>query len=119
MCVSASTAGNYSSEWNTFEAYCAVEHKPPVNPLLLESAWIQRVGAVVAGQMAEGVLIGFIGWLTAMRKIDPRTGEANHHYKASTICKYTRDVRLTMERKCGNKFGTRIRFCPCKKAEIG
>ena len=43
MCVSASTAGNYSSEWNTFEAYCAAEHKPPVNPLLLESAWIQRV----------------------------------------------------------------------------
>jgi hypothetical protein len=30
--------------------------------------------------MAEGVLIGFIGWLTAMRKIDPRTGQANHHY---------------------------------------
>jgi hypothetical protein len=60
MCVNASTAGNYSSEWATFEAYCAVEHKPPVNPLLLESAWIQRVGGVVAGQMAEGVLIGFI-----------------------------------------------------------
>jgi hypothetical protein len=105
MCVSASTAGNYSSEWNTFEAYCAVEHKPPVSPLLLESTWIQRVGAVVAGQMAEGVLIGFIGWLTAMRKTDPRTGVAGYHYKASTICKYTRDVRLTMERKCGNKFG--------------
>ena len=98
------TMCNYSSEWATFEAYCT-EHKPAVSPLLLESAWIQRVGGVVAGQMAEGVLIGFIGWLTAMRKIDPRTGQANRHYKASTICKYTRDVRLTMERKCGNKFG--------------
>jgi hypothetical protein len=37
---------NYSSEWATFEAYCT-EHKPDVSPLLLESAWIQRVGAVV------------------------------------------------------------------------
>jgi hypothetical protein len=105
MCVSASTAGNYSSEWATFEAYCASEHKPPVNPLLLESTWIQRVGGIVAGQLAESVLVGFIGWLTAMRKKDARTGEVSHHYKASTICKYTRDVRLTMERKCGNKFG--------------
>jgi hypothetical protein len=101
MCVSARTAGNYSSEWATFESYCAVAHKPAVGPLLLESAWIQRVGAVVAGQLAEGALVGFVGWLTAMRKKD-----GSHHHKASTIyCKYTRDVRLAMERKCGNKFG--------------
>jgi hypothetical protein len=34
-----------------------------------------------------------------------RKKDGSHHYKASTICKYTRDVRLAMERKCGNKFG--------------
>jgi hypothetical protein len=68
--------------------------------------------------MAEGVLIGFIGWLTAMRKIDPRTGEANRHYKASTICKYTRDVRLTMERKCGNKFGGGLIPTPVRLPDV-
>jgi hypothetical protein len=85
MCVSASTADNCSSEWTAFESYCAMEHKPPVNPLLLESALIQRVGAVVAGQHAETVLVGFAGWLTVMRK-----NGGSHHYKAPTICKYTR-----------------------------
>ena len=102
MCVRASTAGNYASEWRTFEAYCSSVHHPPVSPLLLDASWIQYVGPIKAGQIAENVLIGFIGWLAAMRRKD---GGDGYHYKASSICKYTRDVRKAMERKCGTKFG--------------
>jgi hypothetical protein len=104
MCVRASTAGNYASEWRTFESYCSSAHRPTVSPLLLGASWIQFVGPIKAGQIAENVLIGFIGWLAAMRCKD---GSDRYHYKASSICKYTRDVRVrkAMERKCGTKFG--------------
>jgi hypothetical protein len=30
----------------------------------------------------------------------------SYHYQASTICKYTRSVRQSLETKCGLKFGS-------------
>jgi hypothetical protein len=56
----------------------------------------------VTGRIADGVLIGFVGWMVAMRK---KGGSGGYHHKASSICKCTRDVRKAMERKCGQKFG--------------
>ena len=100
--VRANTESNYDSQWRLFETYCGTVHTPPTDPLMLSPSLVQRWGGLVVGLHAEGVLLGFIGWLTTMVKGDPPA----YHYKASTICKYTRSVRQSLETKCGLKFGS-------------
>jgi hypothetical protein len=67
---------------------------------------VSALGGLMAGQMAEAVLIGFLGWLIMMKKpVDPTSGLVANWYKASSIKKYVQNVRRTMEIRCGIQFG--------------
>ena len=102
--VRCNTEANYDSQWRGFEAYCATTHNPPTDPLLLNPSLIHHYGGLMVGMHAEIVLLGYIGWMSSMMKLPPK--ETEYHYMASTICKYARSVRATMEDKCGVKFGS-------------
>jgi hypothetical protein len=79
-----------------------MEHVPRIAPPpdLLSVEVIQAVGSLVAGRLAERVLVAFLGWLAMMRKGD------GYWYKASSITKYVQNVRRIMEQRCGMQFGS-------------
>jgi hypothetical protein len=100
--VRCNTAANYESQWQLFSAFCALEHVPRIAPPpdLLSVEVVQAVGSIMAGRLAERVLVAFLGWLAMMRKGD------DHWYTASSITKYVQNVRRIMEQRCGMRFGS-------------
>ena len=84
--VRCNTAANYESQWQLFSAFCALEHVPRIAPPpdLLSVEIVQAVGGIMAGRLAERVLVAFLGWLAMMRKGN------DYWYKASSITKYVR-----------------------------
>ena len=106
--VRCNTAENYQSQWLLFSAFCQEVFVPSITapPDLLSVELVSALGGLMAGQMAETVLIGFLGWLTMMKKpVDPTSGLVANWYKASSIKKYVQNVRRTMEVRCGIQFG--------------
>jgi hypothetical protein len=108
--VRCNTSANYQSQWLLFSTFCQEVFVPSITapPDLLSVELISALGGMVAGRMAETVLVGFLGWLAMMKKqVDPTSGLVTMHnwYKASSIKKYVQNVRRTMEIRCGIQFG--------------